>query len=141
MPPKKIKDIVKVQAPGGTATAGPPLGTSLGPKGINIGEFVKQFNEKTKDMNGMVIPAVITIYEDRSFTFITKTPPTPNLIMKAAGIEKGSGEPNKTKVGSITMAQVEEIANIKMPDLNCEDIESAKRIVIGSARSMGVEIK
>jgi large subunit ribosomal protein L11 len=141
MPPKKIKDIVKVQAPGGTATAGPPLGTSLGPKGINIGEFVKQFNEKTKDMNGMVIPAVITIYEDRSFTFITKTPPTPNLILKAAGIEKGSGEPNKTKVGSITMAQVEEIANIKMPDLNCEDIESAKRIVIGSARSMGVEIK
>lgn len=138
---KKVKTIVKLQAPAGKATPAPPIGTALGPHGINIQDFVTQFNAKTQSMGDMIIPAVLTIYEDRSFTFITKTPPAAILIKKAAGLKKGSGEPNKDKVGSITDAQVAEIAQTKLPDLNTDNIEGAKKIVAGTARSMGVEIK
>jgi large subunit ribosomal protein L11 len=138
---KKVKSIVKLQAPAGKATPAPPIGTALGPHGINIQDFVTQFNAKTQSMGDMIIPAVLTIYEDRSFTFITKTPPAAVLIKKAANLKKGSGEPNKDKVGSITDAQVEEIAKTKLPDLNTDNIDGAKKIVAGTARSMGVEIK
>lgn len=140
MPPKKVKAIVKVQAIAGKATPAPPIGTALGPQGINIGDFVQQFNARTKDMGDLTIPAVITIFEDRSFTFITKTPPTSVLIKKALGLESGSGEPNRTKVGKITMAQIEEIAKTKLVDLNTTDLEAAKRIVMGTCRSMGVDV-
>ena len=138
---KKIKAVVKVQATAGKATPAPPIGTALGPQGINIGEFVSQFNAKTSGMGDLTIPAVITIYDDRSFTFILKTPPASVLLSKASGITKGSGEPNKTKVGSVTMAQIEEIATIKLPDLNTTSLESAKKSVMGTARSMGIDVK
>jgi large subunit ribosomal protein L11 len=139
---KKITDYVKLQIPAGKATPAPPVGTALGPKGINIMEFCKAFNAKTsaKDQEGLIIPVVITIYSDRSFTFITKTPPVPVLIKRAVGIAKGSAEPNKNRVGKITQAQVREIATIKMPDLNSFDIEKAMNSVKGTARSMGVDV-
>lgn len=138
---KKIKAVVKIQIPAAKATAGPPIGSSLGPHGINIGQFVKEFNEKTANQAGLVIPVVMTIYEDRSFEFILKTPPTAVLILKELGLEKGSGVPNKTKVGKLTLAQVEKIAKIKMPDLNCSSLESAMSMVKGAARSMGVTVE
>ncbi|BCD67399.1 50S ribosomal protein L11 [Nitratiruptor sp. YY09-18] len=137
---KKIVDQFKLQIPAGKANPSPPVGPALGQRGVNIMEFCKAFNEKTKDMMGFNIPVVITVYSDRSFTFITKQPPATDLIKKAAGIQKGSDNPLKNKVGKITQAQLEEIAKTKMPDLNTEDIEAAKRIIAGSCRSMGVEI-
>jgi large subunit ribosomal protein L11 len=140
MAQKKIKTTVKIQLPAGKATPAPPVGTALGPHGINIGEFTKQFNERTAPMGDLIIPALITIFEDRSFTFILKTPPASVLIKKAAGLEKGSSNPLKNKVGKITKAQVREIAERKMPDLNAHSIEQAEKIVAGTARSMGVEV-
>src|ERR1700737_3304130 len=139
---KKINAYVKLQIPAGKATPAPPGGTALGPQGVNIMEFCKAFNAKTsaKDQEGLIIPVVITIYSDRSFTFITKTPPVPVLIKRAVNLAKGSAEPNKNKVGTITEKQVEEIAHIKMPDLNCFDLGAAMRSVKGTARSMGVDI-
>jgi large subunit ribosomal protein L11 len=139
---KKITDYVKLQIPAGKATPAPPVGTALGPKGINIMDFCKAFNAKTsaKDQEGLIIPVVITIYSDRSFTFVTKTPPVPVLIKRAVNLAKGSAEPHKTKVGKITKQQVEEIAKMKMPDLNCFELESAMRSVEGTARSMGVDV-
>jgi len=139
---KKVVGQVKLQIPAGKATPAPPVGTALGPQGVNIMEFCKAYNAKTsgKDQEGLIIPVVITIYQDRSFTFITKTPPVPVLIKRACNLAKGSPEPNKNKVGKITDKQIEEIAKIKMPDLNCFDIEAAKEAVKGTARSMGVEV-
>ncbi|MDD2226973.1 MAG: 50S ribosomal protein L11 [Clostridia bacterium] len=137
----KVSAIVKLQLEAGKATAGPPVGSSLGPHGIQIMSFVKEFNEKTASQAGMVIPVVITIYQDRSFTFIMKTPPAPVLIKKALKINKGSPKPNQDKVGELTEQQVEEIAKIKMPDLNAASLESAKSMIKGSARSMGVKMK
>ncbi|MEU8796093.1 50S ribosomal protein L11 [Spirillospora sp. NPDC048819] len=143
MPPKKkkIAALVKVQLQAGAATPAPPVGTALGPHGVNIMDFCKQYNAATESQRGNVIPVEITIYEDRSFSFVTKTPPAAQLILKAAGVEKGSGEPHKTKVGSITADQVREIATTKMPDLNAKDVEAASKIVAGTARSMGIEVK
>ncbi len=138
---KKIKTIVKLQIEGGKATPAPPVGTALGPHGLNIGDFVRQFNEATKDKVGEVTPVEITVYEDRSFSFVTKTPPAAFLLRKAAGIEKGSGEPNKNKVGKVTKEQVKQIAETKMQDLNANDIAGAIKIVEGTARSMGIEVK
>lgn len=138
---KKIKAVVKIQIPAGKATAGPPIGSSLGPHGINIGQFVKDFNDKTAGQDGLVIPVVMTIYEDRSFEFILKTPPVAVLVLKELGISKGSGVPNKTKVGKLTKAQVEKIAKIKMPDLNAASLEAAMSMVKGTARSMGVTVE
>ena len=138
--PKKIKTIVKLQLQAGKANPAPPVGTALGPHGINIQDFCKQFNEKTKDKEG-VIPAEITIFEDRSFTFILKTPPVPELLKKAAKIEKGSGKPLQEKVGKVTKKQVEEIAKIKMPDLNTSDVAAAMRMVEGTARQMGITVE
>ena len=138
---KKVAGFIKLQLPGGQATPAPPVGPALGQHGVNIMEFVKAFNSRTAQNPGLVVPAVITVYADRSFTFEIKTPPASVLIKKALGQEKGSGEPNRTKVGKLTMAQVEEIAQTKMPDLNASDLESAKRMIIGSANSMGVEIE
>lgn len=141
MPPKKIKTTIKVQAPAGAANPGPPIGPALGQHGVNIMDFCKQFNERTKaNEPGMVIPAVITVFEDRSFTFITKMPPMSALVKKAAGLAKGSGVPNRTKVGKITRKQAEDVAKQKMPDLNANSLEAAVRMVAGTARSMGVEI-
>lgn len=137
---KKIKSIVKLQIPAGKATPAPPVGSALGPHGINIMAFTKDFNDKTKNDMGTIIPVVITIYADRSFTFITKTPPAAVMIKKACSIEKGSGVPNKTKVAKITRAQLEEIAKHKMPDLNASSVESAVSMIAGTARSMGVEV-
>ena len=137
---KKIKAVVKIQIPAGKATAGPPIGSSLGPHGINIGQFVKDFNTQTANQDGMVIPVIMTIYEDRSFEFVTKTPPVANLILKELNLSKGSGVPNKTKVGKLTLAQVEKIAKIKMPDLNSTSLEAAMSMVKGTARSMGITI-
>jgi large subunit ribosomal protein L11 len=139
---KKVTDYVKLQIPAGKATPAPPVGTALGPKGINIMDFCKAFNAKTsaKDQEGLIIPVVITIYSDRSFTFITKTPPVPVLIKRVVNLAKGSAEPHKTKVGKITKEQVEEIAKLKMPDLNCFELEAAMRSVEGTARSMGVDV-
>ncbi len=137
---KKVVDQLKLQIPAGKANPSPPVGPALGQRGINIMEFCKAFNEKTKDMMGFNIPVIITVYSDRSFTFITKQPPATDLIKKAAGIQKGSDNPLKNKVGKITQAQLEEIAKTKMPDLNTDDLEAAKRIIAGSCRSMGVEI-
>ncbi len=137
---KKIVGEVKIQIEAGKANPAPPVGTALGPKGINIMDFCKQFNEKTSGDVGTIIPAVITIYEDKSFSFITKTPPAAVLIKKVLGLEKGSAEPNKVKVANLTEAQVEEIATKKMPDLNASNIEAAKKIVIGTARSMGITV-
>lgn len=137
---KKVKAIVKLQIPAGKATPAPPVGSALGPHGINIMNFTKDFNERTKNDVGMIIPAVITIYEDRSFTFVTKTPPAAVLIKKACKLEKASGVPNKTKVGKITKEQLEEIANHKMSDLNAANLETAVSMIAGTARSMGIEI-
>ena len=136
----KVKAVVKLQLDAGKATAGPPVGSSLGPHGINIGAFVKEFNEKTASQGGLIIPVVITIYEDRSFTFVMKTPPAAVLIKKALGLEKGSAKPNTTKVGKITKAQIKEIAETKMKDLNAANLETAMSMVAGTARSMGVEV-
>ncbi len=138
---KKVQSIVKLQIPAGQATPAPPVGTALGPTGINIMEFTKAFNAKTQEQQGLIIPVVITIYADRSFTFITKTPPAPVLIKKALGMSKASGEPNKNKVGKLTRAQVREIAELKMPDLNAASIEAAERMVEGTARSMGITVE
>ena len=139
MPPKKkIAALVKVQLQAGAATPAPPVGTALGPHGVNIMEFCKAFNAQTQSEGGTIIPVEITVYEDRSFTFITKTPPAAVLIKEAIGIKKGSGEPHVNKVGSISMDQVRQIAERKMPDLNANDIEAAMKIVEGTARSMGV---
>lgn len=138
---KKVIAIVKLQIPAGKATPAPPVGTALGPHGVNIMEFTKAFNAKTQDQAGMIIPVVLTVYQDRSFTFITKTPPAAVLIKKAAGIDKASGEPNKTKVAKITKDQCRQIAETKMPDLNAADVEAAMRMIAGTARSMGVEVE
>ncbi|WP_283138718.1 50S ribosomal protein L11 [Rhizohabitans arisaemae] len=141
MPPrKKIAAIVKVQLPAGQATPAPPVGTALGPHGVNIMDFVKQYNAATEAQRGNIIPVEITIMEDRSFTFITKTPPAPELIKKAAGVDKGSAVPHKTKIGSITKAQLREIAEFKLKDLNANDVEAAEKIIAGTARSMGVTV-
>ena len=137
---KKVVGVVKLQLPAGKATPAPPVGPALGQYGVNIMEFVKQFNAKTANQPGMVIPAVLTVYADRSFTFVLKTPPASVLIRKAAGIEKGSGEPNKKKVATLTMAQVNEIAKIKLPDMNANDLEADAQMVAGTARSMGVNV-
>jgi len=137
---KKIKAIVKLQSPAGKATPAPPVGTALGPHGINIMEFVNAFNAKTKEMGDTIVPAEITIYEDRSFTFVLKTPPAAIMLKKAAGVESGSGTPNRQKVGKVTEAQVREIAEKKMADLNAHTIEQAVKIISGTARSMGIEI-
>ena len=137
---KKVTAIVKLQLPAGKATPGPPVGSTLGPHGINIPGFTKEFNAKTQDQQGLIIPVVMTIYQDRSFTFILKTPPAPVLIKKACGIESASAAPNKNKVAKITKAQVEEIAKLKMPDLNANSLESAMSMIAGTARSMGVEV-
>ncbi len=138
---KKVKAIVKLQVPGGKATPAPPVGTALGPHGINIMQFCKEYNAKTSNQAGTIVPVEITIYQDRSFSFILKTPPAPVLLMKAAGIEKASGVPNRNKVGTVTRRQVREIAEAKMRDLNAIDVEGAMRMVEGTARSMGIEVK
>ena len=138
---KKIAAVVKVQLNAGAATPAPPVGTALGPHGVNIMDFCKQYNAATESQRGNVIPVEITIYEDRSFSFITKTPPAPELIKKAAGVDKGSGTPHTDKVGSVTAAQVREIAQTKMPDLNANTIEAAEKISAGTARSMGITVK
>ena len=142
MPPKKkIAALVKVQLQAGAATPAPPVGTALGPHGVNIMEFCKAYNAQTESMRGNVIPVEITIFEDRTFTFITKTPPAAELIKKAAGVPKGSGEPHKTKVGRLTAAQVREIAQTKLEDLNANDVEQAAKIIAGTARSMGITVE
>ena len=138
---KKIIGFIKLQIPAGKANPAPPVGPALGQHGVNIMEFCKAFNAKTQEQMGKIIPVEITVFADRSFTFITKTPPAPSLILEAAGINKGSGEPNREKVGSITSAQVREIAEIKMPDLNASDVDSAMRMVAGTARSMGIVVQ
>ena len=138
---KKVKEIVKLQIPGGGATPAPPVGMILGPRGINLQQFCLQFNEATKEVKGQVTPVEVTIYEDRSFDFKLRTPPAAYLLRVAAGLEKGSGEPNKKKVGSVTKAQVKQIAEQKMADLNANDVEGAMKIVEGTARSMGIEVK
>ena len=137
---KKIIGQIRLQIPGGQANPAPPVGPALGQQGVNIMEFCKAFNAKTKDANGMITPVVITVYADRSFSFITKTPPASVLILKELGIEKGSGVPNKEKVGSINKDQLKKIAEIKMPDLNAADVDAAMRIVAGTARSMGIDV-
>ncbi|MGB9847881.1 MAG: 50S ribosomal protein L11 [Minisyncoccia bacterium] len=137
---KKIKAQIKLQIPAGQANPAPPVGTALGPQGINIGEFCQRFNEATKDKMGSIIPVEITIYEDRTYEFKLKTPPASDLLKKAAGISKGSGEPNRKKVGKVTRAQIREIAEIKMPDLNATDIEAAMKMIEGTARNMGIEV-
>ena len=137
---KKATGFVKLQIPAGQATPAPPVGTALGPQGINIMAFVKEFNSRTAKENGMILPVEITIFSDKSFTFILKTPPAAILLKKEAGLEKGSGQPNKNKVGKVTRAQLKKIAEIKMADLNASDVESAMRMVAGTARSMGLEV-
>ena len=137
---KKVQAMVKLQIPAGKATPAPPVGTALGPHGVNIMDFVKAFNAKTAGQEGLIIPAVVTIYADRSYTFITKTPPAAVLLKRAANIAKGSGVPNKNKVGTVTAKQVAEIAKLKLPDLNCDTIEAATRSVRGTARSMGLDV-
>ncbi len=140
MAKKKIVAIVKLQCPAGKATPAPPVGPALGPHGVSSPQFCQQFNDRTKTMEaGLIIPAIITVYQDKSFTFILKTPPASVLIKKAAGIEKGSGVPHKQKVGKLSREKLEGIAKLKMPDLNANDLEAAKRIIAGTARSMGVE--
>ena len=140
MAKKQVAALVKIQIPAGQASPAPPVGTALGPHGVAIMDFCKEYNTKTQDKRGQIIPVEITIYEDRSFTFITKTPPTSFLIRQAAGLEKGSGETGRERAGSISWAQVAEIAEIKMPDLNAIDLEGAKQQVAGTARSMGVAV-
>lgn len=139
-PKKKLTTQIKLQIPGGQANPAPPVGPALGQHGLNIMDFCKAFNDKTKDKQGLILPVVISVYEDRSFDFIIKTPPAAVLIKKAIKLDKGSGEPNKTKVGKITRAQLEEIATTKMPDLNANDMDAAVNIIAGTARSMGVEV-
>jgi large subunit ribosomal protein L11 len=138
---KKMIGMIKLQIPAGKATPAPPVGPALGQHGVNIMDFCKAFNAKTKGQEGLIIPVVITVFQDRSYTFITKTPPASVLLKRAAGIAKGSSEPNKDKVATVDMRQVEEIARTKMPDLNAGDIEAAKQIILGTARSMGLELK
>jgi len=138
---KKVIGFIKLQVPAGQANPAPPVGPALGQHGVNIMEFCKQFNAKTADKNGLTIPVEITVFADRSFTFITKTPPAPVLIKKAIKLNKGSGEPNRNKVGTITRKQLEEIAEMKMPDLNATEMDSAVNMIAGTARSMGVEVK
>jgi len=137
---KKVVGIVKLQIPAGNATPAPPVGPALGQAGVNIMEFCKAFNARTQAQSGLIIPAVITVYADKSFTFITKTPPAAVLLKKAAKLPKGSGEPNKNKIGKVTRSQVQEIAQLKMPDLNANTIEMAEKMVEGTARSMGIEV-
>jgi len=137
---KKIKAVVKVQIQAGKATAAPPVGTALGPHGINMGQFIKEYNERTASLAGTVVPAVVTVFEDRSYTFVTKSPPAADLIRREAGIDKGSGKPNKEKVGKISRAAVKKIAETKLADLNATSIEGAMKMVEGTARSMGVEV-
>lgn len=142
MAKKKVTAIIKLQCPAGKATPAPPVGPALGPYGVSAPQFVQQFNDRTKSMEpGLVIPVVITVYQDKSYTFVLKTPPAAVLIRKAAGIEKGSDNPLKNKVGKLSKAQLEEIAKTKMPDINANDIEAAKKIIAGTARSMGVEVE
>lgn len=138
---KKVIKIVKLQIPAGKANPAPPVGPALGQAGINIMEFCKEFNAQTQEKAGLIIPVEISVFEDRSFSFITKTPPAAVLLKKAAGVESGSGEPNKTKVATVSQAQVREIAELKMPDLNAADVEGAMRMVEGTARSMGITVK
>ena len=138
---KKVVGFVKLQIPAGRANPAPPVGTALGPQGINIMAFCKEFNSRTQAQDGLIVPVEITIFADKSFTFILKTPPAAILIKKELGLEKGSGQPNRVKVGKLTKAQVRKIAEIKMPDLNCDTIESAMAMVAGAARSMGVEVQ
>ena len=137
---KKIQALVKLQCPAGAANPAPPVGTALGPHGVNIMEFCKAFNARTQSQAGMIIPVVVTIYADRTFTFITKTPPAPNLLLKEAGLDKGSATPNRQKVGKVTRAQLAKIAEIKMADLNAANLDSAVRMIAGTARSMGLEV-
>jgi len=137
---KKVQGFVKLQIPAGKATPAPPVGTALGPHGVNIMDFCKAFNARTAKDDGLIIPVVVTIYSDRSYTFITKTPPAAVLLKRSANIAKGSAEPNKNKVGTVTAKQVEEIAKTKMPDLNCDSLESAVKTVAGTARSMGLDV-
>lgn len=138
---KKVMAYVKLQIPGGEAKPSPPVGPALGQHGVNIMEFCKAFNAQTQTQAGVIIPVLITVYQDRSFSFVLKTPPASYLLKKAAGVEKGSKEPNRDKVGKLTRQQVEEIAKLKMPDLNAKDLEGAVRIIMGSARSLGIEIE
>ncbi|MBS1551523.1 MAG: 50S ribosomal protein L11 [Bacteroidetes bacterium] len=138
---KKITGFVKLQIPAGSATMAPPVGPALGQRGVNGMEFCKQFNARTQDKKGLIIPVVITVFSDKSFTFITKTPPAAVLLIKAAGIDKGSGIPNKNKVGKVTRKQLKEIAETKMPDLNVHDVEAAMKLVAGTARSMGITVE
>ena len=138
---KKIRTVLTLQLPAGAATPAPPVGTALGPHGINIVEFTKAYNEKTQDKRGQIIPAQITIFEDRSFTFVLKTPPAADLLRKAAGVEKGSGQARRETVGRVSKAQVREIAEIKMKDLNANSVEQAMKIIAGSARSMGLQVQ
>jgi len=138
---KKVIGFIKLQIPAGKANPAPPVGPALGQHGVNIMEFCKAFNAKTQEQMGKLIPVEITVFADRSFTFITKTPPAPSLLLKAVGIPKGSGEPNREKIGTVTKAQLKEIAEIKMPDLNASDVESAMRMIAGTARSMGIVVK
>jgi len=137
---KKVTAVIKLQCPAGAANPAPPVGTALGPHGVNIMEFCKQFNARTQSQAGMIIPVLVTVYQDRTFTFITKTPPAPNLLLKEAGLEKGSAAPNRTKVGRVTRAQVKKIAELKMQDLNAADLDGAMRMIAGTARSMGLEV-
>ena len=137
---KKVQALVKLQIAAGKATPAPPVGTALGPQGVNIMDFCKNFNAKTAGQDGLIIPVVVTVFADRSYTFVLKTPPAPILLKRAAAVAKGSAEPNKNKVGTVTKAQVEEIARIKLPDLNCESLEAAMRSVAGTARSMGLDV-
>ncbi len=138
---KKVTAVVKLQLPAGKATSGPPVGSTLGPHGVNIPGFTKEFNARTASQEGLIIPVVMTIYADRSFTFVLKTPPAPVLIKKALGLESASSTPNKVKVGKLTKAQVEEIAKTKLPDLNCTTLESAMSMIKGTARSMGITVE
>ena len=137
---KKVQAMVKLQIPAGKATPAPPVGTALGPHGVNIMDFCKNFNTKTAKEDGLIIPVVVTVYSDRSYSFITKTPPAAVLLKKVANLAKGSAEPNRNKVGTVTAQQVEDIAKIKMPDLNCQDLEAAVKTVRGTARSMGIDV-
>jgi len=138
---KKVIAMVKLQCPAGAANPAPPVGTALGPQGVNIMDFCKQFNARTQSQSGMIIPVVVTVYADRTFTFITKTPPAANLLLKEAGIDKGSPQSNRTKVGKVTRAQLQKIAELKMVDLNATDIDAAINMIAGTARSMGLEVE
>jgi large subunit ribosomal protein L11 len=137
---KKVMAVIKLQCPAGAANPAPPVGTALGPHGVNIMEFCKQFNARTQSQAGIVIPVLVTVYQDRTFSFITKTPPAANLLLKESGLEKGSAAPNRTKVGKVTRAQLRKIAELKMPDLNAADMDGAMRMIAGTARSMGLEV-